>query len=141
MTSTVATPVKRGKDLLPESTFTRLVERIMCDERMEEDLAERVMDQALAFLATSAASDEQLAPSPTVDIGWHTFLLYTREYSEFCDRVAGRFLHHVPADAEAPALSAVELNERTVEAIQDAGYRLDAPLWAGVGPCTQCTEG
>lgn len=27
---------------------------------------------------------------------WHTFLLFTREYADFCDHVAGRFLHHMP---------------------------------------------
>src|ERR1700733_4373725 len=31
-----------------------------------------------------------------VDEFWHTFLLFTREYSRFCAVVAGRFLHHEP---------------------------------------------
>ncbi|WP_263399755.1 glycine-rich domain-containing protein [Saccharopolyspora pogona] len=38
------------------------------------------MDQALAFLAVSADHvGEPLAPTPVVDIGWHTFVLYTRD--------------------------------------------------------------
>ena len=31
-----------------------------------------------------------------VDDLWHTFVLFTRDYSEFCEQVAGRFIHHVP---------------------------------------------
>jgi hypothetical protein len=33
-----------------------------------------------------------------VDDLWHTFLLFTQLYVEFCEQVAGRFIHHVPAD-------------------------------------------
>jgi hypothetical protein len=28
------------------------------------------------------------------DPGWHTFVLHTRDYREFCRRVAGRFIDH-----------------------------------------------
>ncbi len=42
-----------------------------------------------------------------VDGLWHTFLLFTQLYSRFCERVAGQFLHHTPADIE----SAGELRE------------------------------
>lgn len=31
-----------------------------------------------------------------IDEMWHTFLMYTREYHEFCLRSFGRFLHHAP---------------------------------------------
>ncbi|HEU0053807.1 MAG TPA: hypothetical protein VFQ39_11535, partial [Longimicrobium sp.] len=33
-----------------------------------------------------------------VDELWHTFIIFTREYAQFCDVVAGRFIHHVPRD-------------------------------------------
>jgi SAM-dependent methyltransferase len=29
--------------------------------------------------------------------GWHAFILHTDDYAEFCQRVAGRFIHHLPA--------------------------------------------
>jgi hypothetical protein len=28
---------------------------------------------------------------------WHEFILYTRNYQQFCDQAFGRFLHHTPA--------------------------------------------
>lgn len=31
---------------------------------------------------------------------WHTFLLFTRDYADFCERYFGFFLHHVPNEDE-----------------------------------------
>lgn len=38
-------------------------------------------------------------PSQVVDIAWHEFILFTREYNQFCSKALGRFLHHTPAEA------------------------------------------
>jgi len=38
-------------------------------------------------------------PSQVVDVAWHEFILFTREYSKFCSKALGRFLHHTPAEA------------------------------------------
>ena len=34
--------------------------------------------------------------SRDVDNLWHTFILFTKEYSDFCQKHYGRYLHHVP---------------------------------------------
>lgn len=36
-------------------------------------------------------------PSQVVDDMWHDFILYTRNYAQFCRRAFGGFLHHTPA--------------------------------------------
>jgi hypothetical protein len=42
-------------------------------------------------------------PSQVVDDAWHEFILFTREYDNFCRNGLGRFLHHTPAEAmQAP---------------------------------------
>lgn len=38
-------------------------------------------------------------PSQAVDEAWHAFILFTRQYEEFCQLALGRFLHHTPAEA------------------------------------------
>ncbi len=38
-------------------------------------------------------------PSQVVDVAWHEFILFTRNYQVFCDKALGRFLHHTPAEA------------------------------------------
>jgi hypothetical protein len=36
-------------------------------------------------------------PSQVTDDMWHEFILYTRNYQDFCARAFGRFMHHTPA--------------------------------------------
>lgn len=38
-------------------------------------------------------------PSQGVDDLWHEFILYTKNYDQFCRQAFGRFLHHTPAVA------------------------------------------
>ncbi len=38
-------------------------------------------------------------PSQAVDVAWHEFILFTRQYETFCTKALGRFLHHTPAEA------------------------------------------
>ncbi|MCX9155967.1 hypothetical protein OPU71_07485 [Niveibacterium sp. 24ML] len=38
-------------------------------------------------------------PSQAVDDAWHEFILFTRNYEQFCRRAFGRMLHHTPAEA------------------------------------------
>ncbi len=38
-------------------------------------------------------------PSQVVDVAWHEFILFTRNYQVFCDKALGRFLHHTPAES------------------------------------------
>lgn len=40
-----------------------------------------------------------------LDDMWHTFLLFTLDYTKFCDRYFGRYLHHVPKTARDPKVS------------------------------------
>lgn len=143
MTVTVDAPTKRGSDLVSIELYERLVDRIVKDEGLSKDLANRILDQALAFLAACATSDRPLAPSDTVDIGWHTFILYTRDYHDFCHQVAGRFIHHDPTDSPetTPVDSPAVMRERTISAIRAAGYLVDDELWAGAADCTQCADG
>ena len=32
-------------------------------------------------------------PSQVVDVAWHEFILFTRQYQQFCNKAVGRFLH------------------------------------------------
>ncbi|WP_244170147.1 glycine-rich domain-containing protein [Amycolatopsis tolypomycina] len=134
---------RNGQDLVPDELFERLVDRISREHQVGWEYAARIMDQALAFLGTCAHSTEPLAPSDVVDIGWHTFLLYTREYAGFCERVAGRFIHHEPADTGLVPASRTprEAASRTIIAVRLAGFAVDLPLWTVPADCHQCTQG
>lgn len=47
-------------------------------------------------------------PSQAVDVAWHEFILFTRQYESFCYQTFGRFLHHTPAEAMDSQVSAQE---------------------------------
>lgn len=52
-------------------------------------------------------------PSQAVDVAWHEFILFTRNYEHFCHRALGRFLHHTPAEAMRTPTEATEGIQRT----------------------------
>jgi hypothetical protein len=37
-----------------------------------------------------------------VDEVWHAFILFTRDYADFCQRAFGTFIHHVPRTSRSP---------------------------------------
>jgi hypothetical protein len=135
---------------LPTTLADRLVARITEEHpELPADMPARILDQTLAFLETCATETEPIGPSELVDIGWHTFILYTHEYADFCDQIAGRFIHHVPDDSPTgdewptvPKTNPATL-AATVAAMRRAGHRVDAPLWCMTREtdCTQCHAG
>ncbi len=62
-------------------------DRVMAGLRQYFQLARQAQRRPLAM------------PSQAVDVAWHEFILFTRNYREFCRRALGRFLHHTPAEA------------------------------------------
>jgi hypothetical protein len=126
-----------ARTLISEELFGRLVGRMVKDEGMERPHAERVLTEALKFLAACGANQgSALSPSEQVDVGWHTFVLYTEAYQEFCTRVAGRFIHHSPADVPGVVYEPkADTRLRSIEAIRALGYEPDAELWGMSAEC------
>jgi hypothetical protein len=72
----------------------------------------------------------RLSPSPIVDEAWHQFILFTREYAEYCNSVAGRFIHHEPhIDGVERTVSPLSPSD-TYELLSSLGYALTPALWA-----------
>lgn len=131
------------RTLIHPALFDRLTARIAADENIPLSDAERVMEQALAFLVACALNPgASLSPSEQVDVGWHTFLTYTRDYTEFCRRVAHRYIHHVPAGTPGAAIGdPAAAVGATVEAMRAAGLPVIADLWIPRSECSQCHQG
>ena len=146
MTVTLERPVTcdDALTLLDSRVTDRLVRRVTADHpEITAPTARRIVGQAAAFIAASGQQPGQsLAPSELVDFGWHAFILHTVDYAEFCERVAGGFVHHVPTDEgdETPG-GAQATRERTLAAITAAGYTVDEELWPDMADCTQCHAG
>lgn len=131
------------RQLIAPDLFDRLASGIAQTHGLPDAQGERIMEQTLAFLyACTAMPGAALTPSPQVDLGWHAFVLHTREYADFCHKLAGRFIHHVPdepgvvdRDGRLQQLGA------TMAAMRKAGVRVDADLWLLPAECSQCYAG
>ncbi|MFF3245053.1 glycine-rich domain-containing protein [Streptomyces sp. NPDC002870] len=130
----LATEQTTGRRLLDPELFERLVTFLEFEEDLDRPQAERVMDQALAFIDMAGhRTDVPLSPSRKVDPGWHAFMLHSREYADFCHRRFGTFLHHNPLGGRR--LRDGIAIKRTVQAIEEMGYAVDHELWGTAAEC------
>ncbi len=129
------------KNLISPTLWERMCGKIVRDEGVDRSVAERIINESLAFLLMCAKNPaEPQVPSAMVDIGWHTFILYTKEYADFCAQHAGSFIHHTPSDEPGvhyPKGGA----RRTMEAMQLNGFIVDEMLWASAGDCSAYCSG
>lgn len=92
----------RGQ-FLASYDFSRLLDKRLAERRPELTPTQRkAVFHGLRdwFEINHRAGRRKLAmPSQAVDDAWHEFILFTRNYQDFCRKGLGRFLHHVPAEA------------------------------------------
>jgi hypothetical protein len=148
MTVTTAQPALYDPEtLVPAALFARLAARVERDANTDRERAERITRQALAFLLACARNPQTpLSPSKEVDHGWHAFILHTREYADFCARVAGHFIHHAPEEPDGDRVDAAARNDRTVDVMRRSGVPVDEELWdvalaACSANCERCCSG
>jgi len=88
---------------IDEFDFVRLLDKRLAEKRPQLSAVERIeVFRGLRdwFAINQRAGRRKLSmPSQAVDDAWHEFILFTRNYKDFCQRGLGRFLHHVPAEA------------------------------------------
>lgn len=107
---------------------------------MAEPMARRVVGEAAKFVAAGAQYEVPMAPSRVVDEGWHALILHTALYRGLCERF-GRFVDHHPG--YNPLNYDQAILDRTREAIERAGYTVDAELWGaptddGISVAAKC---
>src|SRR5689334_9584208 len=71
-------------------------------ERYQKDFGISPAEATLLFSDVKrflwlASVEGVVAPPPKIDEGWHTFIIFTLDYKNFCERYFGRFMHHRPS--------------------------------------------
>lgn len=137
------TPVV-ARTLITDELFQKLVNDVLREDReldpacshrvTDRGLAERIVDQAIAFIA-SADPDKFLRPSKRVDKGWHAFFSRTREYADFTAQHPGWFVHHDPDVDPAFGDEGRAIAAESVAVIRDAGFVVDLELWDNAAAC------
>lgn len=82
----------------PSSINTKILEKY---PHLTRHQAEKVIEGLREYFFISHKAGRRMVsmPSQVVDVAWHEFILFTREYERFCQKALGRFLHHTPAEA------------------------------------------
>lgn len=81
-----------------------ITQRLMRELGLSAKEARLLFEDVKKFLYLCAISRNKLTPPHPIDMGWHEFLMYTRDYASFCKKVLGVYIHHVPD----PVLKPVE---------------------------------
>ncbi|MFE2409422.1 glycine-rich domain-containing protein [Kitasatospora sp. NPDC059408] len=137
-------PVNPGS-LVATETFGAVVHTVLDNNPgMPDDAAERIVTEALKFVATARTFPTvRITPSTVVDEGWHALILHTRRYADLCARLGG-FVHHYPERPD-PSRHDPDALARTAALIEEAGYTPDYELWTGptralVAVAAQCSH-
>src|SRR3954447_23969374 len=78
-----------------------IVRRYMDEQQLPAEVAREHERELKRYLTLCALyPDSAFGMAGPVDELWHTFITFTLDYARFCDQVAGRFIHHVPATGE-----------------------------------------
>lgn len=96
-------------DLLPGWTeimaypLEKVRERLTTDGKLSTATIDTAVTEYRKFLSLVLMGNRGLAmTSKEVDEVWHTHILFTKDYADFCTAVFGRFLHHKPNVASDP---------------------------------------
>lgn len=103
-TSTQEKPIKTLLTIEDDNLLSRVlayknedvVARIMKSKNCDKARAEAIFQDTLRFLYICGTADGQWGPTQTIDAGWHEFIMFTRDYTDFCQEHFGRYIHHVP---------------------------------------------
>ncbi|MBX4209462.1 hypothetical protein KW799_02120 [Candidatus Parcubacteria bacterium] len=68
------------------------------------------------YICGLAPTGSGFSPTPIIDEGWHNFILFTKDYEEFCLQFFDRFIHHVPKNKAEGEIGGKYSGQRTLAA-------------------------
>ena len=119
-----------------------LLNKLQAGLGLTQEQARALFEDVKRFMALCVSTPQPLAPTKAIDQGWHAFILFTKDYAQFCKDYCGRFVHHAPEDPFAKVRD-YESVRRTRE-IADLVFGNLSPNWLGKGAVTcqgkECSE-
>lgn len=93
-----------------------VIDRVVKEEGWSYGKTRYVYTEMLKYLwLCMQPGNGGISPAPEVDIVWHNFILYTKDYTEFCNEYAGEFIHHSPFKKSMKKAEKVSGHNRTLE--------------------------
>ena len=121
-----------------------LIERFKRKFGLSESGAHELFSDVKKYLYLVVTTGRKLAPTQAIDIGWHEFVLYTRDYAGFCNRFFGTFIHHTPNPVLKPhvvpnPVETINLAHETFGTLGKNWHRVDATACsADCAPDSEC---
>jgi hypothetical protein len=91
---------------------------LLDNESLSADEVEQIELEYRHFMYLKVLYAEALKPSIMVDEYWHNHILNTADYSNFCDEIAGEYIHH--------RRYITKVDEKYKQEVQDSFARLDS---------------
>ncbi|MEX0934020.1 MAG: hypothetical protein WD003_02050 [Candidatus Paceibacterota bacterium] len=79
-----------------------LVVRITEKLGLSEEKSKQLFEDTKRFLYLCAISEKTISPNEVLDFGWHEFILFMRDYENFCKKCFGRTIYHRPRHPDDP---------------------------------------
>jgi len=94
------------EEKLPQlnSLLNEKLDRIVRDHAIKNgisiEVATKEKNKFLMYMSTIHLTDgdDSIDFPADGDEFWHTFLMHTKDYQDFCNRHFGKFIHHIPGD-------------------------------------------
>ena len=77
-----------------------IITKLCSEYDFEQEVAKEYFIEAKKFLYLCANTIDRLAPSAEIDNIWHTFILFTKDYRQYCMHFLGKFIDHIPEVAK-----------------------------------------
>ena len=117
----------------------KIVNLLIEKEGMKKSEAELLFSDTLRFLFLCSISEKSLSPNTRLDLGWHHFILNTKEYTDFCESAFGKYIHHSPFTNEDKSELKSNPYKETIEIAKSVFNEL-SENWYNQ-KCADCCEG
>lgn len=109
-----------------------VVSKLQSEMGMSEGEAIRLFQDMLKFLWLCGTKRGKFSPTQRIDEAWHRFILFTKDYQEFCNKFFGRYVHHGPIGStwvySKPPINGINLMAIAKEVFTD---NLNPENWLG----------
>jgi hypothetical protein len=124
---------------LMEFQHGRLLGRLQKKLGIDTEDAQDLFEDLKRFLFIAGTTKEPMAPPERIDEAWHHFILFTRDYEDFCEKFFGKFIHHKPYGPEEIAANDGSIIKRTIARTREVFGDVLSENWSyAAADCDQC---
>ena len=126
--------------------MTQVLQRYRGEQEVDQATVDLHEQELKRYLFLCANYPEERWPMlRTIDELWHTFLLFTKDYQQFCTSLGRQFIHHEPFIDGADLGSVLQDYRRFLELYRSHFGEPPAAIWPDHlhqdGDCSSCGSG